>query len=230
MPFDGHVSLNLRNKDGVVVRQLLTDHPYVKGSHEVKWDGLPTPHYRTPGEPLPAGEYAWEAIAHPGLTLTLRGWAAAAGIPWAAGPGTDWGGDHGVPSACATDGEKVYLGWNGAEGGKSVLACDADGKLLWGIGKGIGSSAEHLAVDGGIVYGLGWDGVSGRQLFRLRARMASSTTGYREAAPHWPYPIFGPIAPTRVKCPTAPTAWTSSAACSISPSARPTSAPTTSPA
>ena len=170
MPFDGHVSLNLRNKDGVVVRQLLTDHPYVKGSHKVKWDGLPTPHYRTPGEPLPAGEYTWEAIAHPGLTLTLRGWAAAAGIPWAAGPGTDWGGDHGVPSACATDGEKVYLGWNGAEGGKSVLACDADGKLLWGIGKGIGSSAEHLAVDGGIVYGLGWDGVSGRQLFRLRAK------------------------------------------------------------
>jgi len=36
------------NKDGVVVRQLLTDHPYVKGSHDVKWDGLPTPHYRTP--------------------------------------------------------------------------------------------------------------------------------------------------------------------------------------
>ena len=51
-----------------------------------------------------------------------------------------------------------------------MLACDADGKLLWGIGKGIGSSAEHLAVDGGIVYGLGWDGVSGRQLFRLRAK------------------------------------------------------------
>ena len=68
MPFDGHVSLNLRNKDGVVVRQLLTDHPYVKGSHEVKWDGLPTPHYRTPGEPLPAGEYTWEAMANPGLT------------------------------------------------------------------------------------------------------------------------------------------------------------------
>jgi hypothetical protein len=59
MPFDGHVSLNLRNKDGVIVRQLLTDHPYVKGSHTVKWDGLPTPHYRTPGEPLPAGEHTY---------------------------------------------------------------------------------------------------------------------------------------------------------------------------
>jgi hypothetical protein len=49
------------------------------------------------------------------LKLTLRGWAAAAGIPWEAGPGTGWGGDHGAPSACTADAEKVYLGWTGAE-------------------------------------------------------------------------------------------------------------------
>jgi hypothetical protein len=229
MPFDGHVSLNLRNKDGVVVRQLLTDHPYVKGSHTVKWDGLPTPHYRTPGEPLPAGEYTWEAIAHPGLTLTLRGWAAAAGIPWAAGPGTDWGGDHGVPSACATDGEKVYLGWNGAEGGKSVLACDADGKLLWASAKA--SVVRPSILPSMVELSTVWAGTASPAVsfFASALRMASSTTGYRGAAPRSPCPIFGPIVPTRVKCPTAPMAWTSSTACSISPSARPTSVRTTSP-
>ena len=170
MPFDGHVSLNLRDKQGVVVRQLLTDHPFARGTHEVKWDGLPTPNFRTPGQPLPAGAYTWEAIAHPGFKLTLRGWAAQAGIPWETGPGTAWGGDHGPPSACTADAEKVYLGWAEAEAGKGVVAVDLDGKVVWTIGRGTGGAVDGLAVAGGTVFGIGRGGtnIHGHDVFRLR--------------------------------------------------------------
>jgi hypothetical protein len=170
MPFDGHVSLNLRDKEGLVVRQLLTDHPFAQGRHEIKWDGLPTPYFRTPGQPLPAGDYAWEALAHPGLKLTLQAWAASAGVPWRAGPGAGWGGDHGVPSASATDGEKVFLGWDEAESGKALLAVDADGKVVWTIGSGTDNSVDCLAADKGVVYGLSHGGTSlhGHEIFRLR--------------------------------------------------------------
>jgi hypothetical protein len=170
MPFDGHVSLNLRDQDGMVVRQLLTDHPFAQGHHEVKWDGLPTPQFRTPGQPLPAGNYTWEALAHPELKLTLRGWAATAGIPWHAGPGTGWGGDHGRPSSSATDGEKIYLGWDEAESGKALIAVDAEGKVVWSIGSGTGGSVDCLAVGNGTVYGLGRGAtmLHGHDIFRLR--------------------------------------------------------------
>jgi outer membrane protein assembly factor BamB len=172
MPFDGHVSLNLRDKKGVVVRQLLTDHPFTRGAHEVKWDGLPTPYFRTPGEPLPAGDYTWEAVAHPGLKLTLRGWAASSGIPWQAGPGTGWGGDHGAPSACTADAQQIYLGWAEAESGKAVIAVDPDnGKVLWSIGCGTGGAVDGLAVAGGALFGIGRGGtyVHGHDVFRLRS-------------------------------------------------------------
>lgn len=229
MPFDGHVSLNLRNKDGVVVRQLLTDHPYVKGSHKVKWDGLPTPHYRTPGEPLPAGEYTWEAIAHPGLTLTLRGWAATAGTPWAAGPGTDWGGDHGVPSTAPPMAKRST--WGGT-GPKEARACwPATPKENCSGASAKASAARPSILPSTAALSMVWDGRASRAVSSSASaqRMASLTTGYRAASPHWPCPIYGPSVPTETKCPTVPTAWTSCTACSISPSVRPTSARTTSP-
>ena len=155
-----------------MVRQLLGGEPLKKGRHELKWDGLSTPTFRTPGEPLPAGDYTWEAIAHPGLKITLRGFAASSGqFPWSGGPTSGWGGDHGMPDACATDGKQMYLGWSEAEAGKSVVATDLDGTVLQRrIGTGIGESSEHLSVDGGIVFNLGWsDSMHGRQLVRMRA-------------------------------------------------------------
>ncbi len=75
MPFDGYISLNIRAADGSVVRQLLNTAFYAKGAHEVLWDGLTTFSWRDPGEPVPAGTYTWEALVHPGLGLSLVGWA-----------------------------------------------------------------------------------------------------------------------------------------------------------
>ena len=135
---DGYISLNIKNSAGVVVRQLLTTAFFTKGSHEVKWDGLSPWSWKQPGEPVPAGDYSWSALTHPGLGLKLRGWAAnGGGVPWDSADGRgNWGGDHGIPSAVATDEQQVYLGWSGAEAGKSVLACDLDGRVLWSNNRG----------------------------------------------------------------------------------------------
>ena len=79
MPEDGFVSLIVKNADGQVVRNLLNAKFLTKGPQEVLWDGLTTPSDRKPGEPVPAGNYTWEAIGHKGIGLSLVGWACNAG-------------------------------------------------------------------------------------------------------------------------------------------------------
>ena len=136
----------------------------------MKWDGLTTMNWRTPGEPVPAGAYTWQAIWHKGIGLKLRGWAANAGsAPWDASPTANWGGDHGMPVTCAADGEKVYLGWSGAEAGKALLACDRQGNVVWKNSRGGMAGAELVAVDRGTVYVQNWGG----NLYRLEAGKGS---------------------------------------------------------
>jgi sugar lactone lactonase YvrE len=154
MPEDGYVSLHLRSGDGTVVRQLLNCEFRSKGPHEVKWDGLSTPIWRQPGEPVAPGVYTWQAIYHKGIGLRLRGFASNGGAtPWDYPPGTgNWGGDHGVPCTAASDKEKVYLGWSGAEAGKALLACDLEGRVQWNNTHGGIGGAQMVAVDGRRVY------------------------------------------------------------------------------
>ena len=154
MPADGYVSLNLLDRDGVVVRQLLTADFRTAGQHTVSWDCLTTPVYRTPGEPVGPGVYSWKAITQPGVNLRFRGWACYGGsAPWDSGPTTTWGGDHGVPSACAADGQRMYLAWNGAEGGRHLLGTDLEGNVLWGLKNTTGAyDTEVIAVDRGTVF------------------------------------------------------------------------------
>ena len=167
MPFDGYVSLNLFAPDGTVARQLLTCGFFTKGEHEIKWDGLTTPHWRTPGQPVAPGDYTWKAIAHKGIGLRLRGWASNGGsAPWDSSRSSNWGGDHGVPYSCTTDGEKVYLGWTGAEAGSALLACDLAGNVQWKHTHGGMGGAEVVAVDGGIVYVDKW----GQLIYRLDSK------------------------------------------------------------
>jgi sugar lactone lactonase YvrE len=172
MPADGYISLQLLAADGAVVRQLLNSAFYTKGKHEVKWDGLTTPNWRTPGEPVPAGEYTWRALTHSGLGLRLRGWACNDGkAPWDGPSGKDnWGGDHGQPVSAASDpagsgtgGKQVYLGWSGAEAGKALVACDGDGNVVWRCSRQGMSGAMLMAADAGTVYSVNWDGI----LFRV---------------------------------------------------------------
>jgi len=154
MPFDGYVSLNLIDQNGVVARHLLNQDARQKGSVTVQWDGLTDATFRIPGQPVSAGNYTWKAIAHPGATLSLRGWASFSGrAPWQATPYDFWLGDHGVPSAVVTDGERMYLACNGAEGGRHLICTDFDGKLIWSLQNTTGASdPEVIAVDRDNVY------------------------------------------------------------------------------
>ena len=183
MPFDGYVSLNLFAPDGTVARQLLTCAFFAKGEHEVKWDGLTTPYWRTPGEPVKAGDYTWKAIAHKGIGLRLRGWACNGGsAPWDSTLTSNWGGDHGVPISCTTDGEKVYLGWTGAEAGKALLACDLQGQVQWKHTHGGMGGAEVVAVDGGIVYVDKWASL----IYRLDAKTGNYSSWKGKDSPDLP--------------------------------------------
>lgn len=155
MPFDGVVSLNILDQSGVVVRQLLTAEIRTKGEQVVQWDGLTTPTYRTPGVPVPAGAYTVKAIAHPGVSLPLRGFASYSGsAPWESGPTTVWGGDHGVPIWCATEGDSMYLAWDGAEAGRHLVATDLQGKVRWGLKNTLSYDPSVIAVADGIIYEL----------------------------------------------------------------------------
>ena len=112
MPQDGYVSLNIKNADGEVVRQLVNAAFFTRGKHEVLWDGLTNLSHLKPGEVVPAGAYTWEAIYHTGLGLRLVGWADNAGNAPFDSPGGNWGGDHGLPCSVTTDGKAMY--WAGA--------------------------------------------------------------------------------------------------------------------
>lgn len=152
MPEDGFVSLNIKNAEGTVVRQLLTASFMTAGDHEVLWDGLTNMSHMKPGEVVSAGAYRWEAIYHTGLGMRLVGWADNGGSSPFNTPRGNWGGDHGSPSAVTTDGKQMVLGWSGSEAGKALVVTDLDGKVKWRHKEGGFGGASNVAVGKGIVY------------------------------------------------------------------------------
>jgi hypothetical protein len=160
MPKDGYVSLNIKDGQGVVVRQLLNAEFFTKGRHEVKWDGLPTPNLHVSGPPLPAGSYSWSAIYHGGIGLKFHGWAHNSGqTPWDDGPSSNWGGDFGPPVAVTSNKGGLYLGWGAAEAGKAIVATDLQGRVRWNNKRGGIGGVTGLAADDDVLYVLG--GVAG---------------------------------------------------------------------
>jgi hypothetical protein len=145
---DGYVSVLIKDAGGMVVRELVTAEFVTKGKHTFRWDGLTTPNWRDPGEPVAPGEYTCGAIFHTGIHLRLNGWACNGGnAPWDSADGKgNWGGDHGVPVAAVSDGQRVYLGWSAAEAGRSLLACDLRGNVQWSLTHGGIAGASTLAV------------------------------------------------------------------------------------
>jgi len=174
MPADGYISLNIKGADGRVVRHLLNGAFYTKGRHEVLWDGLTTPNWNMPGQPVAPGTYTWSALLNTGIGLKLRGWAANGGTtPWDNGANTNWGGDHGIPVAAATDKSQVYLGWSMAEAGKALIGCDLNGNVKWSNNRAGIAGVKALVVDNGVVYVLGGasgPAAEGAALYKLNAK------------------------------------------------------------
>ncbi len=167
MPEDGFVSLIIKNADGQVVRNLLNAKFLTKGPQEVLWDGLTTPSDRKPGEPVPAGNYTWEAIWHKGIGLSLVGWACNAGRAPFDSPGGNWGGDMAGPAAVDADDQSMYLGWSAAEAGQALVCTDFHGKVKWRHKRGGFGGAALVAAAKGIVYV--YDAGQGNVLYRLDA-------------------------------------------------------------
>ncbi len=164
---DGYVSLNVKNAQGQVVCHLLRSAFYARGRHTVLWDGLTTPNAHEPGQPVPAGAYTWSALTHGPIGLHWRGFADNGGkAPWDNGPDTNWGGDHGQPAACASEGDRVFLGWTLAEAGAALLATDLGGDVVWKNTRGGISGADQIAVSGGIAYVLNGP----KDLYHLNAK------------------------------------------------------------
>lgn len=167
----GPVFINIHRADGTLVRRMVQGQRFAAGAQKVVWDGR-----ADDGSAVEPGEYTWRGLAHEGIALKLRGWAANGGTtPWVTPDGKgSWGGDAGVPSAVATDAERVYLGWSLAEQGKAILACDLDGRILWSHRRAEGASGcKALAVDDGLLYvlgGLAGTDAEGGAIYRLRVK------------------------------------------------------------
>ncbi len=182
MPEDGFVSLIIKNGAGQVVSNLVNAKFMTKGAHEVLWDGLSTPSDRKPGEPVPAGDYSWEAIWRKGIGLSLVGWACNSGKTPFDSPGGNWGGDMGGPMAVDADGESMFLGWAAAEAGQAVVCTDFEGHVKWRHKRGGFGGAAQVATDKGIVFV--YDMGQGNMLYRLDAQKGeySNWQGSDEAA------------------------------------------------
>ncbi len=167
----GPVFINIHRADGTLVRRLVQGQRFAAGAQKVAWDGR-----ADDGSAVEAGEYTWRGLAHEGVGLKLRGWAANGGTtPWATADGKgSWGGDAGVPSAVATDAQRVYLGWSLAEQGKAILACDLEGRIQWSHRRAEGASGcKALAVDDGLLYvlgGLAGADAEGGAIYRLNVK------------------------------------------------------------
>lgn len=168
MPEDGVVSLIIKNSEGQVVRNLINAKFMTKGPQEVLWDGLTNLSHRKPGNPVPAGDYTWEAIYHKGINLTLVGWASNAGRAPFDSPKGNWGGDMADPRSVASDKDSVYLGWGFSEAGKAVVCTDFDGNVKWRHKRGGFGGAALLAADNGNVYV--YDSGQGNVVYRLDAK------------------------------------------------------------
>ena len=177
MPVDGFATIQVKSADGHVVCDLGTGEPYSAGENFIIWDGRDNRQM-----PVPPGEYRWSGVIHAGIAAKMRGWACGGfGAPWPTNHPLDpRGADGGVPSAVATDADRVYLGWSATTFGAALLACDLDGKPLWGWWRAADSKSllpkcgiKALAVDEGVLFALGGEkGVEaeGGKLFKLNAR------------------------------------------------------------
>lgn len=128
IPFEvlqaGRVSVAVYDRDGRMVRTLLTGMPHAAGKHSVAWDGLDR--Y---GRPLPAGQYTWKAIATTGLRaefVTQIG--QNVDPPWERATG-----NHEAPRGAAVDATGLYRVGAANEGAHYAVKTDLAGKHLWAV-------------------------------------------------------------------------------------------------
>lgn len=142
----GHVSLNLYDAAGHVVRELLHAEREAAGKHTLTWDRMDAG-----GAPVPAGNYSWKLLETPDALTAhyLMTIGNSAKPDW--DPNT--GNDEGIRGVAA-DSTGVYFSGVVSEGAHLVYKNDYKGNRLWTHHDWVETwqGAVSLAVDANILY------------------------------------------------------------------------------
>lgn len=125
---DSRVSIGIYDKQGKLVRTIISGKKYTSGEYKVEWDGKDDN-----GNELPSGEYIYKVLINPGIEVEYIMSVGNAGDPpyrTADGKGS-WGGVWGDVMDVAVDNSGVYLLWAQEEGEGALVKVDENGKVIW---------------------------------------------------------------------------------------------------
>lgn len=132
LPAEGQVSVNILDKDGRIVRELVSESTQPAGPCEMTWNALDWAGHR-----VAPGAYRWVADIHPAISAKYLGSVGSSGLPpYETADGTGgWGSDHCNPLDVAVDaaGARYFLWRSISEMGMSLVKLDAAGKTLWRV-------------------------------------------------------------------------------------------------
>lgn len=178
MPFDGAATIQVRDAEGRVVANPVTDQKFSRGKQRVMWNLTDLM-----GNPISdPGAYTWRGVAIPPLRLEYRHSYYPLGLPkdrrtWKTVDKTGgWLADHDPPRGVVRDGDTMWLNaW--AEQGDSVIRIDLDMRKLWGGTRFWVTVPQEICVDGGFLYGYAQGGWLGKDEIIIRI---DPKTGYRD--------------------------------------------------
>lgn len=128
-PAKGLLSLALYDRDGVLVRSLLSAEPVAAGAGTVAWDAT-----SDLGNPVAAGDYTAKGVFFtepPSLSFAMKV-GKDGSPPWrTADGGGDWGGNLGGPAGLCANASSVVMVWGCVEDNQitGVQQMDADGRI-----------------------------------------------------------------------------------------------------
>ena len=165
LPDEGSLSVVIRDRDGQIVRTLLSGYPVPRGPQGLFWDGRDNL-----GQPVPAASYRWEAIAH-NVHGVDDGSVGNNGQP----PYGNTRYSHGVWSLAVAPDGNLYQNCFWDEAGHDVRRFKTDGTPDWTI------PFYQRNVAGGLGTAVATDG---RYVFAALARQTKGDGGARNVCDH----------------------------------------------
>ena len=129
LPRAGKLSVLITDKEGAILRELVSAKKFEAGPQQIAWDGRDR--Y---GEPLPLGNYQWKALLFDGMGVKFMGSVGNSGRPPYRTPDGlgSLGGQHGSSKALAADQGGIYMAGAMQEGMPAMRKIEAQtGKALW---------------------------------------------------------------------------------------------------
>lgn len=163
LPRTGFLTINITDKDGWILRELVMAQKYKAGKQSIYWDGRDR--Y---GEPLPPGSYTWKAILFDPMRTKFMGSVGNSGRPPYRTPDGlgSMGGQHGSWKTLAIDDGGVYMGNALKEGPPVMRKINADtGVALWHCSSA--GLVRGIAADEGMACFINKSGSWGRDEYQV---------------------------------------------------------------